>query len=212
MYFSEAGSATIKRADLDGSNVEVLVSAASVAGKIELDLIREKIYWSSGALLFRADFNGSNKEIIFTSTSIHGIAIDHDAEKLYFSARDVAVKSIRRSDLDGSNVETLIDNLPLTPIDIALDLDAGEIYWSRHNGVLRALIDDPTTIETLITVGGLASADGVNGLALDVTPVAEPGAALQLLSAACALAFLKRRKNRSRISNSSPIFAGFADK
>jgi sugar lactone lactonase YvrE len=55
-----------------------------------------------------------------------GIAIDSKAGKIYWTEYETG--RVRRANLDGSEVETLI--LADGPVGIALDPDAGRIYWT----------------------------------------------------------------------------------
>jgi hypothetical protein len=122
MYWSDQGRGTINRANLDGSEVEVLVDGQSVPRHLALDLPRSKMYWTSGDIR-RANLDGSGQEIIISGLiSPVGIALDLARGKLYWS-HYVSAGDIRRANLDGSGQETLITGLP-GPTGIALDLGA----------------------------------------------------------------------------------------
>jgi hypothetical protein len=118
------------------------------------------------------------------------LALDPLAEKLYFGGVTGGRAVIRRSNLDGSGVETVFD-APSTdshPFDLALDPLGGEIYWTvaiPGAGRLRRANLDGTNVEDLIT--GIPP--GV--LALDVV-VPEPATGVLLLCGS-AIALIWRR-------------------
>ena len=102
-----------------------------------------KIYWThpeSG--IHRSSLDGSNVEQLVIPDLRHPdkIALDIAGGKIYWT--DGAIASIYRSDLDGSNLETLVEGYGHPGwkgyghpgwsgiTDIALDLDAGKIYWT----------------------------------------------------------------------------------
>ena len=76
---------------------------------------------------------------------------------------DWRLQKIRRADLDGSNIKTIVTGLD-TPDGIALDVDEGKIYWADLNAhkIQRADLDG-SNIKTIIA-GGITP----NGIALDV--------------------------------------------
>jgi hypothetical protein len=55
------------------------------------------------------DGSGVVKIVDVPSTRVHGMAIDYDANKFYWADRDKGV--IRRSNLDGTEVETFLSGL-----------------------------------------------------------------------------------------------------
>ena len=67
----------IRRANLDGTNVEDLVTTgfAAVAHGIVLDVSAGKMYWTDGGKIRRANLDGSNVEDAITGIGATGIAI-----------------------------------------------------------------------------------------------------------------------------------------
>ena len=95
----------------------------------------DKIYWTHPEQgIHRSDLDGSNVEplVIPDLRRPDKIALDIAREKVYWT--DGPVAGIYRSDLDGSNLETLVEGYGHPGwsriTDIALDLDAGKIYWT----------------------------------------------------------------------------------
>ena len=83
MYWTDIGSSKIQRANLDGSELENLLTSPVVFTPvgIALDLAECHIYWTESTLadfmILRADLDGSNVELLVTDlVSPSGIALD----------------------------------------------------------------------------------------------------------------------------------------
>jgi len=128
----------VMRADVDGSNVETVVSVPgeSVVG---VAVGGGKLYWGQGFnTLRRADLDGSNAETLIGGTYALSIALDLAGGKIYWTD---GVR-IRRADLDGSHLETVHDHGgPLG--GIALDVAAGWVYVTEYSqsNILRVALD-----------------------------------------------------------------------
>lgn len=121
---------TIQRANLNGSNLQDIVTGLGIIEDIALDVSMGKVYWTDSELgtIQRANLNGSNVEDLVNGTrSPSDIALDAAGGKMYWA--DYNNKEIVRADLDGSNVETLVTGLA-GPSDIVLDTVRGRIYWA----------------------------------------------------------------------------------
>ena len=81
---------------------------------------------------------------------LSGIALDVAAGKMYWT--DWVTHKIQRANLDGSNVETLVDAGLRSPFGIALDVAAGKMYWTDWvmHKIQRANLDG-SNVEDLIT-------------------------------------------------------------
>ena len=111
MYWTDGWTKKIQRANLDGTNVEDLVTGKwGHPEGIALDVAAGKMYWvDSGMLeLRRANLDGSNVEDLVGDGLAFptGIALDMTAEKIYWT--DFGTGKVQRADLDGSNVEDLV--------------------------------------------------------------------------------------------------------
>ena len=159
MYWGDRGINKIQRANLDGSNVEDVVTGY-IAWGIALDPEVGKVYWiSGGQSVRRADLDGSNVESLVTDL-VNGrhIALDLRAGKMYWTEIGPVVPTddgrIRRADLDGTNVEIVFPTGNGSPFGIALDLRAGKLYFSSNDGFLdriqRANLDG-SNLETIYT-------------------------------------------------------------
>ena len=168
MYWADGGLDRIQRADLDGGNVEDLVTTGLTTPRgIALDVAGGRMYWADYGTdkIQRADLNGNNVEDLVTTGLIDpsGIALDVSGGKMYWT--DGGTDKIQRADLDGSNVEDLITTGLAIPTGIALDVSGGKMYWSGWNThkIQRADLDGDN-VEDLVT--GLNNPYGV---ALDVS-------------------------------------------
>ena len=167
IYWTEQAPARIRRAGLDGGQIEDLVTAGLVEpDDIELDTLRGKMYWSEPAAnrISRADLDGSNAEPVYvvSGAAPTGLAIDVAAGMLYWT--DAACGCIVRGPLDGGVAETLVSGL-FQPFDIELDVAGGKMYWSEPNAttVQRANLDG-SQVEFVFG----ASVIGPAGLGLDL--------------------------------------------
>ncbi len=169
LYWADAGRDKIQRADLDGSNVEdLLTSADGVVGPVglALDVAGGKMYWTEWEedKIRRANLDGSNSEdLIASGRAPVWLALDVPGGKIYWT--DWGTDRIQRANLDGSNVENLVTRGLNSPGGLALDVANGKMYWtdSFWHKIQRANLDG-SNIEDLITSG----LGGPSGLALDV--------------------------------------------
>ena len=139
MYWTDWDTNKIQRANLDGSNVEDIVTGLLSPIGIALDVAAGKMYWTdrSRNKIQRANLDGSNIEDIVSGLHIPwGIALDVAAGKMYWIDRgrdnlngDMNIGKIQRANLNGSNIEDIVTGL-LRPLRIALDVAAGKMYWT----------------------------------------------------------------------------------
>ncbi len=173
MYWTEFSANKIRRANLDGSGIEDLITTGlSHPNGITLDLDAEKMYWGDDALtgsIRRANLNGTNVENLVTVglTAPMYVALDLGSGKMYWT--DLGTLKIQRADLDGSNVEDLITTDLNSPVGLALDLTAGKMYFTdlgETSGRIRRANLDGTGIQPVITSGIGAS----YGITVDPVP------------------------------------------
>jgi hypothetical protein len=72
MYWGDAGSGTIRRANLDGSNQEILIRGLSEPPGIALDVADNALYWTDalGNDIGRAKLDGTGQEILVTDLNM----------------------------------------------------------------------------------------------------------------------------------------------
>ena len=154
-------------ANPDGSDKRVMVTECGIPDGVAIDVDNGHVYWTdmgrppvNDGSIERADLDGSHRLTIvprggtYTPKQLHFDAADR---KLYWSDREGM--RVMRCDLDGSNIETLVqtgqgddDRRDHTRwcVGIALDPDGGHVYWTQKGPsdgglgkILRAGIEMP---------------------------------------------------------------------
>ena len=108
----------IRRANLDGTNVELVKDLTSVPRGIAVDSVNGKIYLTNAwGKVQRLNLNGSNFQpnLITGLKSLGEITVDVANAKLYWSEKD----SIRRANLNGGNIQDVVTGLG-TPTGVVL--------------------------------------------------------------------------------------------
>ena len=170
VYWADYSENAIRRAQTDGSGIELLVSGTDAAEPTDLtlDLRAGKIYWCGlgPASVRRANLDGTNVEIL-TTTGVdfpNGIALDVANDQMYVT--NFNNDQINRYDLDGSGY-LAIHTFPADswPRGIDLDLDAGKMYYQLQGlGRIERSNLDGSGIEVLVDPTGSVPHD----LALDI--------------------------------------------
>ena len=168
MYWVDRWNAKIQRANLDGSEVEDLVTTGlEEPTDLALDVAGGKMYWTDRLTdkIKRANLDGSGIEDLVTGIySIWSLALDVDGGKMYWTNASWRGARIQRANLDGSRVEDLVTTGLFQIAGLALDVAGGKMYWTDYgaNKIHRANLDG-SRVEALVTTGVL----GPWGLALD---------------------------------------------
>lgn len=151
----------------DGTGKTVIVSGCRVPDGVAVDVEGGHIYWTNmgkppvnDGSIERVDLDGSDRTTIvppggtYTPKQLH---LDVVGRKLYWGDREGM--RVMRCDLDGSNVETLVqtgvgeDRHDETKwcVGVAVDHVGGHLYWTQKGPsdaglgrILRAGIDIPT--------------------------------------------------------------------
>ena len=135
LYWTErTGDSTgrIRRANLDGTNVQLVKELKSVPHGIALDAAGRKLYWTaSSGKIKRANLNGSGSENVVPGglESPKGLALDVSGGKVYWTEMS---GRIRRANLDGSNVEGVVAIDSGTPMNLVVFDD--KVYWTQKTG------------------------------------------------------------------------------
>jgi sugar lactone lactonase YvrE len=168
LFFLEASGGRIHSANADGSDRKVILSGGRVPDGVVVDVEAGHIYWTNMGVpsqndgsIERADLDGQNRVTIvaegatFTPKQLH---LEKKSGKLYWCDREGM--RVMRANLDGSNIETLVDTNNGDPrpgtdqtrwcVGITVDPDREQFYWTQKGPanadkgrIFRAKIDIP---------------------------------------------------------------------
>jgi sugar lactone lactonase YvrE len=150
IFFLDLAGGRVLSANPDGSDLKTVVEEGrKLPDGLAVDLAAGHLYWTNmgnpkdndGSIL-RSDLDGRNMTTIvppggtFTPKQLQ---IEKRAGKLYWCDREGM--RVMRSNLDGSNVETLVDTSQGDPrpgpdttkwcVGIAVDIEGGKLYWTQ---------------------------------------------------------------------------------
>jgi hypothetical protein len=143
------GGWELVRANLDGSQRQVLHEVlVPVPEALAVDGVGGWAYLSASVPTnpeggcfeirrYRTSGGGSHETVV-PDVCAFGVAVDSGAGKLYW-AEHLPHRAIRRANLDGSGIETVIE-LADAPLDLKIDAARGKLYWSSM-GIFRADTD-----------------------------------------------------------------------
>ncbi|MFN0136776.1 MAG: dockerin type I domain-containing protein [Phycisphaerae bacterium] len=136
IYWSDVDQFAIRRSNLDGSNVEDVITTGLVfPAAIALDTAAGKIYWGDGVenTISRANLDGTSVEPLLETPFFRGLTIDGGAGKMYWTTSLSPTRGdIRRANLDGSDVEILVSTPSgsFKPASLAIHRALGVMYWT----------------------------------------------------------------------------------
>ena len=153
IFFLDASAGRILSASPDGSDLQtILVEGRKIPDGLVVDVASGHLYWTNmgnpkandGAIL-RSNLDGSNVIPVippggtFTPKQLQ---LDGRNRKLYWCDREGM--RVMRANLDGSEVETLVDSsqggsrpgadAKRWCVGIAVDTDGGKFYWTQKGG------------------------------------------------------------------------------
>lgn len=164
VYFTNQDQLTVEFSDLDGGNLQNIISGHTVLRRIRVDQKNEHVYWveAGTGTLWQSDLDGGNKTAFLTASSNLAVfEIDTlNSRILYTESGDNTIRSIG---LDNQNDQVLISGSGLV---LGMDYDPinDVIYWTDFSGerILKAN-GDGSDVTTLYPNAGQAF-----GIALDV--------------------------------------------
>ena len=146
----------IQRANLDGSNVQLIKNLTSVPQGIALDTANGKIYLTnSWGKLQRLNLDGSNFQpnLVTGLKSPNHLALDIERGKAYWTEKTSRkTGKIRRANLDGTNVE-LVKNLTGVPRGLAVNSVNGKIYLTNSWGKVQRLNLNGSNFQPNLIIG-----------------------------------------------------------
>ena len=152
VYWTDYGTHTVKRSDIEGTNIEILVENLLMPRHIALDLHNNKIYWtdSKDNLVQTANMDGSEYEILVKDIPGAGIALDINQGKMYW-ADCFEAKGNYRANIDGTDIELINKHLK---VQVGVTLHENKIYWADSDAdkIQRSNLDG-SSVEDVITKG-----------------------------------------------------------
>lgn len=157
MYFLDEGYTQISRANLDGSDLEILhADSYGWLSGLSLDIAAGKIYVCEqvDGSIFRVNTDGTNKEVLIPNGTYYplDVRVDAAAGKMYWV--DSNFGKIYRSDLDGSDIELLFNPTDGGAGYFELDIANEKIYWTdfTYGKLFRSNLDG-SNIEEVLSSG-----------------------------------------------------------
>jgi len=150
LFFLSASSGQVFSANPDGSDLKVIVSEGRrLPDGIVVDITAGHLYWTNmgnptanDGSIERSDLDGKNVIHIVSpggTFTPKQLQLDEKNRKLYWCDREGM--RVMRANLDGSNIETLIDTsegdtrpgkvIKKWCVGIALDVEGGKLYWTQ---------------------------------------------------------------------------------
>ncbi len=169
LFVLDASGGRVLSMNTDGSDPNVIATGCRVPDGIAVDRDAGHVYWTNMGVprlndgsIERADLDGKNRKTIvpeggtFTPKQMQ---IEKKTGKLYWCDREGM--RVMRANLDGSNIETLVDtsqgearpgsDATKWCVGITVDTARGQIYWTQKGPdnaglgrICRAGIDIPT--------------------------------------------------------------------
>jgi len=149
IFFLEVSGGRVLSVNPDGSDRKVIVTGCHIPDGVVVDVEAGHIYWTNMGVpnvndgsIERADLDGQNRSTIvpeggtFTPKQLH---LEKKSGKLYWCDREGM--RVMRSNLDGSQAETLVDagegdarpgrDQTKWCVGIAVDAPRGQFYWTQ---------------------------------------------------------------------------------
>lgn len=150
VFFLDVSGGRIESLNPDGSDRRVILDGLKrIPDGIEVDPEAGHVYWTNmgnpkanDGSIERADLDGTNRQTIVPQGATFTpkqMKLDKQGGKVYWSDREGM--RVMRANLDGSEIETLVDTSEGEPrpgrdekkwcVGIAVDHDGGKFYWTQ---------------------------------------------------------------------------------
>jgi hypothetical protein len=171
MYWNENSTIQIRRANLNGSLVEQIVSRRPVR-HVAVDAAAERLYWTEvgDPVIYRSWLDGTHAEehfVLDTELAAEALAVDAAGGMLYVTAivNSTAGRILRLPLSGAGRAEPLIElGVDAFAYGIAVDAAAAKIYWTQDevtSGRVRRAALDGSAVEDLVPVAGTLAFAGI---------------------------------------------------
>jgi DNA-binding beta-propeller fold protein YncE len=170
IFLLELSGGKVLSANPDGSDLKTLLveQSGKLPDGIAVDVTAGHLYWTNmgnpkanDGTIFRCDLDGRNMTTIIPpggTFTPKQLVIEKTTGKLYWCDREGM--RVMRANLDGSDIETLVDTSQGDPrpgpdatkwcVGIVIDIDGGKVYWTQKGSdnanqgrIFRANIEIP---------------------------------------------------------------------
>jgi DNA-binding beta-propeller fold protein YncE len=146
VYWVDAGTRSLHRSNLDGSEAIELISGLHAPEGLAIDAVNGQLFWTSNEsiqpsgnvlpTIMRAHLNGSGITTVVTGAIgniFHDVDVDPLSGFLYWSSanQSTGIGAISRSTLFGPNSVDLFSGLE-NPFGLALNTSDSQIYWAAE--------------------------------------------------------------------------------
>lgn len=151
-FYGEQLGDKIFRSNLDGSNIETIVTGQGILRRMRIDFVEEKLFWVEGETgrMWKSNFDGTSQEIIIDlpTSNLNLIEIDKTNQRIFYTiTNDGFIRSI---DLNGSNQEIIVSGVGNVQ-GLEYDPFCDKLYWTEFvEGVIKRANGDGTDIETIV--------------------------------------------------------------
>ena len=171
VYWAERTSnrtGRIRRANLNGSNVQLVKELTSVPRGLAIDVSNGKLYltnaWGKVQSL-NLDGTGFQPNLIVNLASPMGVAVDAAGGKVYWTEQTGDSSGrVRRANLNGKNVQLVRALATSAPRGLAVDASNGKLYLTNSRGKVQRLNLDGTGFQPDLIV----NQNSPQGVAVDV--------------------------------------------
>lgn len=175
LYFLERRffPSRVKRCNPDGSNIETVMESSTGSPPVSnmlamtIDSVNGRFYWSriqGDGSINSSDLDGGARQSLVTIVGgrATALAVDGAGGKLYWY--EPGIDSLRRSNLDGTSVETVVASAGVR--SMAADVAGRRLYWTTAAGSVRRLdLDTGAAITDLLATAmpGAIAVDSAAG-------------------------------------------------
>ncbi|KAA8596152.1 hypothetical protein FQN60_011443 [Etheostoma spectabile] len=171
VFWSDVTLDRIMKANLNGSNVEEVVSTGLESpGGLAIDWIHDKLYWtdSGTSRIEVANLDGTHRKVLLWQNmeKPRAIALHPIEGKIYWTDWGNTPR-IEYANMDGSNRQVIADTHLFWPNGLTIDYAGHRMYWvdAKHHVIERADLDGRNR-KAVISQGKLPSVIGLFWLGL----------------------------------------------
>lgn len=167
MYWTDTGRNVLEQSDLNGNSRRTLIYSLDEPRGLAIDPLNNALYmtdWGSFPRIEKMRLDGSSRQNIITQNLVwpNAVAIDYLEPTLFWA--DAWTDIVRRGDLNGNNVVTLLSGGSVYH-PFALTQFDERIYWSDwHQYSIEGLSKHTAGMDHVRITGGFRRPTGVHAV------------------------------------------------